>query len=113
MPIKLPSIRQPATSTDDRGVETFTRVWYLFFQQLSGNTPKTIQAVTLTASPSSQMVPSDGKIVVQGGTVSLIEIGRGGTFIITGVTNGVIPVSEADVVRITYTVAPVVNFLNG
>jgi len=32
--IKFPSIRQPVTMTDDRGVETFTRPWFLFFQQI-------------------------------------------------------------------------------
>ena len=32
--IKVPAARQPATEIDDRGVETFTRPWLLFFQQL-------------------------------------------------------------------------------
>ena len=32
--IKFPAERQPATMTDDRGYETFTRPWLLFFQQL-------------------------------------------------------------------------------
>jgi hypothetical protein len=32
--IKFPAERQPATQTDDRGYETFTRPWLIFFQQL-------------------------------------------------------------------------------
>jgi len=32
--IKFPAERQPATQTDDRGFETFTRPWLLFFQQV-------------------------------------------------------------------------------
>lgn len=70
-----------------------------------------VQVVTMGASPSSYIVPSSGKIVVRGGTVSLIEIGRGGTFVNTGLKIAVLPVSRGDVVRITYTVAPTVNYL--
>lgn len=70
-----------------------------------------IQTVAIGASPSSYMVPSSGKIVVQGGTVSLIEIGRRGTFVVTGLITAVLPVSRGDVVRITYIVAPTVNYL--
>ena len=32
--IKFPAARQPATELDDRGFETFTRPWLLFFQQI-------------------------------------------------------------------------------
>lgn len=70
-----------------------------------------VQAVAIGASPSSYIVPSSGKIVVRGGTVSLIEIGRRGTFVTTGLITAVLPVSRGDVVRITYIVAPTVNYL--
>lgn len=32
--LKFPAARQPATELDDRGFETFTRPWLLFFQQI-------------------------------------------------------------------------------
>jgi len=75
--------------------------------------PPAIQVLAIGASPSSTIVPDDGKIVVQGGTVSLIEIGRNGTFVTTGLTTAVLPVSRGDVVRITYTVVPTVNYFKG
>lgn len=70
-----------------------------------------VQVVAIGASPSSYIVPGSGKIVVQGGTVSLIEIGRRSTFVTTGLITAVLPVSRGDVVRITYIVAPTVNYL--
>lgn len=72
--------------------------------------PPPVQAVVAGASPYSFPVPDDGILVVQGGTVSLIELGRGGTFVATGLTTAVIPVSRGDQVRITYTVAPTLNY---
>ena len=32
--IKFPAARQAATEMDERGLETFTRPWFLFFQQI-------------------------------------------------------------------------------
>jgi hypothetical protein len=34
MAVKFPSERQPATTKDDRGLEFFTRPWFLFFQEM-------------------------------------------------------------------------------
>lgn len=68
-------------------------------------------AITVAASPFSAKVDGDGHVLVTGGTVSLIEIGRGGVFTTTGITVGIVPVSRGDTVRVTYTVLPTMTFI--
>lgn len=71
-----------------------------------------LQSVALGASPYSYVAPANGAVVVQGGTVSLLELGRG-TFVSVGVLAGVVPVVAGDVVRVTYAVAPTMTFFRG
>lgn len=66
--------------------------------------------VTVGASPFTYVAPDAGRVVVQGGTVSLIELGRKATFVALGITAGVVPVSRGDSVRVTYTVLPTLTF---
>ena len=100
----------PRVALVDPKTGMVTRQWYLYFQ---GADPAPVSPVTVTASPFLY-TPSDvGSVVVQGGTVSLIEIVRKGTSVNTGVTAGVIPIARGDQLRITYTVLPTVTFLGG
>jgi predicted Rossmann-fold nucleotide-binding protein len=69
-----------------------------------------LAGVAVGASPFTYVAQDSGRLVVQGGTVSLIELGRKGTFVTTGITTGVIPVSRGDSVRVTYTVLPTLTF---
>ena len=69
-----------------------------------------LAGVTVGASPFTYVAPDSGRVVVQGGTVSLVELGRKGSFITVGITAGVMPVSRGDSVRITYTVLPTLTF---
>jgi hypothetical protein len=84
-----------------------TRAWYLslisLFQILQERT------VTVGASPFSFVASDSGNLLVAGGNVSQIALQRVGSYV-TGLTAGFIPVSEGDVVTITYTVAPSVVF---
>lgn len=75
---------------------------------LTETTP--LAAVTVGASPFTYVAQDAGRIVVQGGTVSLIELGRKASFVTLGITAGVIPVSRGDSVRVTYTVLPTMTF---
>lgn len=68
-------------------------------------------AIVVGASPYTYTSPQNGVVVVSGGTVSLVQLGRAGTFLATGLLTGVIPVSAGDQVKITYTLAPTVTFL--
>jgi 2-keto-4-pentenoate hydratase len=72
-----------------------------------------LAAVAVGASPFTYVAPDNGKLVVQGGTVSLVELGRKGSFVTTGITAGVVPVARGDQVRVTYTVLPTATFFKG
>lgn len=69
-------------------------------------------AITVGASPFTYTAPNPGRVVIQGGTVSLIELGRNGAFVTTGIIVGVIPVSRDDQIRVTYTVLPTLTFFS-
>ena len=70
-------------------------------------------AVSPSCSPYTWTAPSDGVLIVSGGTVSLVEVGRGAAFYAAGLVGGLIPVSAGDKVRMTYVVAPAATFLGG
>lgn len=90
-----------------------SQVWYRFLQALyKGNPPADVQSVALGISPATYTAQQKGFVIVQGGTVSLIQFSRGGvTNYTTGQTSGTIPLSAGDSVIITYTVAPTVTFV--
>lgn len=66
--------------------------------------------VTVGASPFTYIAPDAGLIVLQGGTVNLVELGRGVTFVNVGLLTGAVPVSKGDQVRLTYIVAPAMTY---
>lgn len=67
-------------------------------------------AITLGASPATYTAPFAGSVLVQGGTVSLIELSRSGTFRTAGFIDGFVPVARGDQVRVTYVVLPTAFF---
>lgn len=73
--------------------------------------PATAENVVVGASPFSYTAPRQGMLLMSGGTVSLIQYGRGGTMFTMGVLAGPVGVMAGDVVRITYAVAPTLTFL--
>ena len=70
-------------------------------------------AITIGVSPWTYQFLSGGQasILVNGGTVSLVEWSRDGTtfFAVAAATNTMIAVSQKDFVRVTYTAAPTVK----
>lgn len=80
-----------------------------FLSLLTATAP--VSTVSLGASPSVYVAPAGGVLVVQGGTVSLLELGRNGAYLLTGVIAGFIPLRKGDSVRITHVVAPTVNWV--
>jgi hypothetical protein len=68
-------------------------------------------AITVAASPFSFVARTSGAVIVNAGTVSLVEIGRNGTFTTIGVVAGMFHVAQDDTLRVTYTVAPTMTFL--
>ena len=69
-------------------------------------------SVTPGASPYTYTADRRGVVVISGGTVSTIELGRFGSFVTVGLAAGAIPVDEADQVKVTYTLAPTITFLS-
>lgn len=102
----VPSSQQPIS--DGKGY--ITTPWQRFFNALvSGAAP--IQSVTVTASPYTYRAGSAGSLAVSGGTVSGIAITRNNVTAPTGATSGIIPVSNGDLVTITYSGLPAVSFI--
>lgn len=73
--------------------------------------PGAAQAVTPSGSPYTYTADRDGVLLVSGGTVSLVEYGRQGSFVVAGLISGLVPVLAGDSLRLTYVVAPTVTFL--
>lgn len=68
-------------------------------------------SITVGASVFSYKAAASGNVIVTGGTVTLIEYGRGGVFTTCGITAGIVPVSAGDTVRVTYAVLPTMTFI--
>lgn len=87
--------------------------WYFFWAGLyNGLPPAAVTAVTLGASPYEYTAPRAGSVIVNGGTVSLIEFSRDGTnYYNVGQVAGMFRLNATDRLRITYTVVPTVTFV--
>lgn len=88
-----------------------SRPWYTFLQGLWKGTPTGQDGlVTAGASPFTYTASGRGFLIVQGGTVSLVQwlgTSRGSTAPrSTGVTQGCFPMSQGDQLIITYSVIP-------
>lgn len=85
--------------------------WFEFFARLTTQPPP-IVGVVPTGSPFTYTASTNGQLAVSGGTVSSITLSRAKmTNIPTGVTSGIIPLSQGDSVTITYSVVPTINFI--
>lgn len=74
------------------------------------DTPISVTAVTVTASPFTYTAPADGFLSIVGGTVSGVSYVRQG-LTTTLAVGSVVPVKKGDGVRITYSVAPTVTLI--
>lgn len=90
-----------------------SKVWYRFWQNIWQGVPPALETIlAVTASPFTYNASRKGFLIVQGGTVSLIQWSRtAGTNRTTGATQGIFPVSAGDNLIITYTVIPTVTFV--
>jgi hypothetical protein len=95
------------------GKNATSRAWYFFFQGLwKGQPPGAQSPVTVTTSPFTFPATQRGYLIVQGGTVSMIQTNRDGvTNMNTGQTQGCIPVSAGDLAIVTYSVKPNLTFV--
>lgn len=102
-----PTYDQPLT----KGGQTQS-VWYRFFQGTFLGTPPAAE-VTLTpgASPYAFTAPQKGFMIVRGGTVSAVQFTRS-TTTLTGQTSGIFPLSQGDILTVTYTGLPTMVFVS-
>jgi hypothetical protein len=86
--------------------------WYRYFQAIElGEPPGGEVIVTPTASPFVFTAPKQGYMVISGGTVTSIMISRTPpSYVLTDQTSGVFPLSQSDLLKVTYTAAPAMTF---
>lgn len=100
------------TQTLNEGKST-SRAWYRWFQGIAAGTPTGAEStIEATESPMTYKAPSAGSVIVQGGTVAMIQFSRtSGVNYNTGQTQGMFPVSAGDRLVITYSAAPALTFV--
>ena len=85
------------------------RPWVQYLQQFT-QAPPNIMSITVTASPFSYEVKEPGYVHVNGGIVSAITLTRGTISLnFTGMKG--VPVAINDIVTVTYTGLPTINFV--
>ena len=94
-----------------RGEQTAIE-WMAFFRSLVRRSKDAPMAQTVGASPAAITAPNDGAMFINGGTVSQVQLTRSGWTLNCGQNANPVPVRTGDVVTITYTVAPSVQFLS-
>ena len=102
----VPSSRQPIAD----GAGMVTPVWQRFFNVLV-QAAAPITSVEVDASPFAFRAGARGTLSITSGTVSDISITRNMVSAATGLTAGLVPVANGDVVTVTYTVAPTIQFI--
>lgn len=100
----VPSSAQPIA---DKG-GFVTTPWQRYFNAL-GSAPAPIMPVTVGASPFSYSAGQAGTLSITGGTVSSVTLTRNSTTIPLP-TSGAFLMANGDVIAITYSVLPTVNF---
>jgi hypothetical protein len=104
----LPDVNTPLTTKG-----TINSSWFRCWQGLfSGAPTANISVVTVGVTPFTYAAPAGGTVIVNGGTVSQVKFSRdGASFYVTGQTQGMFPVSQGDLLVISYSVPPTVTFV--
>ena len=106
MTIIVPNLNRPLVNKD--GLVTKQSEWVAFFSQFV--TAPNVVVDIAGVSPLSYIVKEPGSVYVNGGTVSSIIFSRGTTNLdVTG--QKLIPVEIKDIVTVTFTVAPTIQFV--
>ena len=87
--------------------------WYFFFQALWKGLPQALEVPVVPGpTPFTYTAPTRGFLIVQGGTISLVQFSRdGSTNYSVGTTAGSFPLSQGDQLIINYSVAPTLTFV--
>lgn len=89
------------------------RVHYQFLADLWKGKPQgSVKSITVGASPFTYQATSKGFMIVQGGTVSLIQFTRDGVNnFTTGLTTGIVPLSLNDSIIVTWSGKPTMTWV--
>lgn len=93
-----------------RGEQTAIE-WMAFFRSLVRRSKDAPVAHTVGASPAAITAMNDGAMYINGGTVAQVQVTRSGWTLDCGPNANPVPVRTGDVITITYTSAPAVQFL--
>lgn len=106
---KAPSWAVPAV---DMSTGLLSQPWHGYLSQLAGAPGPIVPNIVPGPSPFAYQAPSGGTLAVTGGTVSSITLARARVSgVNVGFTSGSVAVAANDVVTITYSVAPTINFI--
>lgn len=83
--------------------------WNSFFQQFSSQ-PSKVQAVIVGASPFSYTFGEPGTLVITGGTISQVDLDRGPDTVDYQTDRRIVGMI-GDIITITYSVLPTIQFL--
>jgi hypothetical protein len=101
----VPNSNQPLV--DPKGM--ITTIWQRFFNALVGPAGP-IGTVTVGASPFAYTATAPGSVAIVGGTISAVSLTRAGVAVALGTTR-LVTVAQNDVVTVTYSAAPTMNFI--
>lgn len=105
--VTLPSLSAPFVNSNG-GIVT---PWNFFLQALTA-APAAIVGIPVGSSPQSYTAPNDGQLAITGGTVTGVQIQRGGVTLNVGIPS-LIGVSQNDTVIVTFSAAPTLSFIPG
>lgn len=110
--VTQPSLAVPSSATPviDPKTGQMTTPWRQFFARLT-QLPPPVQLQTPGASPWDFTASVTGNLLIVGGTVSAVVLARGRDTVSTGLIAGFFPMSQQDVLTITYSVAPTAYFI--
>jgi hypothetical protein len=102
----LPTFTRPVL---EKGGSTSTP-WYRFLQSLHSGAPASAEGpITVGGSPFAYSAPTAGAVLVSGGTVTAIQITRS-SVTLTGLTSGLFPLAQGDILTVTYSGLPTMTW---
>jgi len=105
-PAIVPSSRQKMVTKEGNVTPEYQR----FFNAIAGAAAPFV-SVTRTSSPMSYTAGAQGHLNINGGTISALSLRRAGSTVTLTTSVRMIPMSNADVVSITYTGTPTITFI--
>lgn len=87
------------------------RPWVQYLQQFT-QAPPNFMTITVSASPFEYLAAEPGNVALTGGTITGLVLTRGSNSINLGAgTDKLIPVSIQDILTVSYSVLPTINFI--